>query len=288
MQGTASSPPSATGRGDCSAADAPLPLRYPVEALGRVAQRESARFTRGRSLVRSQPRPLRKGPGNGAFCVLGIEAQGLLELGVGKEMESVDVVWAARSSEKSLLGDQRGGTSSWLGVRVERLVRRFLNESGHYFLGIGLALIGLGVYLEVASKSSAKHSFAAMAFAFGALWLLPALWYMVEPRLGPRWEARKERREVERAQARLRRAVLSDYGDGSAPDGSFTSDRGRRTILLPLNHPEPWRLMFSSGRRGEGGSVMRQRILLVCCAAVFVLAAAGGAGAARANLREGA
>ena len=39
---------------------APVRLGYREASPGRVAQRESARFTRGRSLVRSQPRPLRK------------------------------------------------------------------------------------------------------------------------------------------------------------------------------------------------------------------------------------
>jgi hypothetical protein len=38
-------------------------IRFP----GRIAQRESARFTRGRSLVRSQVRPLSQGPGNRVF-----------------------------------------------------------------------------------------------------------------------------------------------------------------------------------------------------------------------------
>jgi hypothetical protein len=36
---------------------------------GRIAQRESARFTRGRSLVRSQVRPLRKAPLGRGFSV---------------------------------------------------------------------------------------------------------------------------------------------------------------------------------------------------------------------------
>ena len=44
-----------TGVGARNRASAP---GYTQRALGRVAQRESARFTRGRSLVRSQPRPL--------------------------------------------------------------------------------------------------------------------------------------------------------------------------------------------------------------------------------------
>jgi hypothetical protein len=38
-------------------------------ALGRIAQRESARFTRGRSLVRSQVRPLEKALETGPFFV---------------------------------------------------------------------------------------------------------------------------------------------------------------------------------------------------------------------------
>jgi hypothetical protein len=37
-------------------------------ASGRIAQRESARFTRGRSLVRSQVRPPRKALETGPFC----------------------------------------------------------------------------------------------------------------------------------------------------------------------------------------------------------------------------
>lgn len=51
-QGTASSPPSATGPVDGSNHAA-----LDWAPSGRIAQRESARFTRGRSLVRSQLRP---------------------------------------------------------------------------------------------------------------------------------------------------------------------------------------------------------------------------------------
>ena len=45
---------------------------YSRLALGRIAQRESARFTRGRSLVRSQVRPLNLGQGEpaAASCIL--------------------------------------------------------------------------------------------------------------------------------------------------------------------------------------------------------------------------
>ena len=57
VQGTASSPPSATGPEDGSSGA--LLFSPPP---GRIAQRESARFTRGRSLVRSQVRPLRETP----------------------------------------------------------------------------------------------------------------------------------------------------------------------------------------------------------------------------------
>ena len=39
---------------------------------GRVAQRESARFTRGRSLVRSQPRPHQKALETGPFSFPGL------------------------------------------------------------------------------------------------------------------------------------------------------------------------------------------------------------------------
>jgi hypothetical protein len=45
-----------------NAEPAPAGTRY-AEPSGRVAQRESARFTRGRSLVRSQSRPLIDGAG---------------------------------------------------------------------------------------------------------------------------------------------------------------------------------------------------------------------------------
>ena len=58
--------PSFQGRGgfEAVAATAGKPavaakcLGYPQRTPGRIAQRESARFTRGRSLVRSQVRPL--------------------------------------------------------------------------------------------------------------------------------------------------------------------------------------------------------------------------------------
>jgi hypothetical protein len=62
-------------------------------------------------------------------------------------------------------------------------LRRFIYESGHYFVAIGLALIGLGVYLEIASKSPDKHMWAAMAFAYGASWILTLAWILVEPRV---------------------------------------------------------------------------------------------------------
>ena len=51
VQGTANSPPSATGQKEPSSAAI-------LSSPGRIAQRESARFTRERSLVQSQVRPL--------------------------------------------------------------------------------------------------------------------------------------------------------------------------------------------------------------------------------------
>ena len=56
VQGTASSPPSATGLRDGSSGGLAI-----LAAPGRIAQRESARLTRGRSLVQIQLRPLGKG-----------------------------------------------------------------------------------------------------------------------------------------------------------------------------------------------------------------------------------
>ena len=63
-------------------------------------------------------------------------------------------------------------------------MKRFIYESGHYFVAFGLALIGLGVYLEVASTSSDKHIFSTLVFLFGAWWLATPLWsFVVKPRL---------------------------------------------------------------------------------------------------------
>src|SRR4051794_11947864 len=45
--------------------------RYHAGSPGRVAQGESARFTRERSQVRTPPRPSEKAPLSGAFCVEG-------------------------------------------------------------------------------------------------------------------------------------------------------------------------------------------------------------------------
>jgi hypothetical protein len=71
------------------------------------------------------------------------------------------------------------------------LLKRFIHESGHYFVAFGLALIGLGVYLEVESKSSDKQLFAALAFLFGAWWTTTPIWFfVVKPRLKTWWEAR--------------------------------------------------------------------------------------------------
>ena len=60
-----------SSRHRCSLGDAAedefLRLRATVAFRGRVAQRESARFTRGRSLVRSQSRPSRESPASARF-----------------------------------------------------------------------------------------------------------------------------------------------------------------------------------------------------------------------------
>ncbi len=73
------------------------------------------------------------------------------------------------------------------------LLKRFISESGHYYVAIGLALIGLGVYLEVASTSPDKHTFSALVFLYGA-WCLgtPLWWFIVKPRLKVWWRARRQ------------------------------------------------------------------------------------------------
>ncbi len=64
------------------------------------------------------------------------------------------------------------------------MLRRFLHESGHYFVVIGLAVIGVGVYLEVESTSPDKQTFAVLLFLYGAWWIGTALWLVVvKPRL---------------------------------------------------------------------------------------------------------
>lgn len=90
-------------------------------------------------------------------------------------------------------------------------MKRFNEESGPFFLVIGLGLIGLGVYLQVA-----KHDLGAAValFVFGAFWLSPALWFMVKPtrpgqRVNARLEAQAEARaESERAPHFRKRALL--------------------------------------------------------------------------------
>jgi hypothetical protein len=70
------------------------------------------------------------------------------------------------------------------------VLKRLIDESVHYFVVFGLALIGLGVYLEIESKSSDKHSFSALAFLVGAWWLGTPIWFAVKPRLKAWWKAR--------------------------------------------------------------------------------------------------
>lgn len=70
-------------------------------------------------------------------------------------------------------------------------LKRFIYESGHYLVAPGLALIGLGVYLEVGSTSPDKQALAAGAFSWGAMWIGVAVWLMAKPRLKSWWKARQ-------------------------------------------------------------------------------------------------
>jgi hypothetical protein len=68
-------------------------------------------------------------------------------------------------------------------------MRRFFYESGHYFAAIGLAVIGVGVYVEVESASTEKHTFAVLLFLYGACWIGAPLWSLVvRPRV-KRWRS---------------------------------------------------------------------------------------------------
>jgi hypothetical protein len=66
------------------------------------------------------------------------------------------------------------------------MLRRFVHESGHYFVVIGLAVIGVGVYLEVKSTSPDKQTFAVLLFLYGAWWIGTGLWILVKPSRPPR------------------------------------------------------------------------------------------------------
>ena len=74
-----------------------------------------------------------------------------------------------------------------------RFVIGFFDESVHYFVLFGLALVGLGVYLELESTSSQKQTFAALVFLFGAWWLLTPVWMLAKPRVKVWWKTRQNR-----------------------------------------------------------------------------------------------
>jgi hypothetical protein len=75
---------------------------------------------------------------------------------------------------------------------MKHVLDDLIEESVHYLLGIGLVLIGVGIYLGVASTSPLKNLWAGLLFAWGAgFGLVGPLWiYLGEP-LWQAWRQRK-------------------------------------------------------------------------------------------------